>query len=85
MEARHGRGDSRAWWRKCSMSALWLIAESDHKIEPIPDSFYTKLGRPASLFRTGDYPIEAVCLICGRPVVAESFLADWVHFERETF
>jgi hypothetical protein len=64
------------------VSELRLVDESDHKIEPIPDSFYTKLGRPASLFRSSDYPIEAVCLACSKPIVAESFLADWFDFER---
>jgi hypothetical protein len=66
------------------MTAEYKVVESDgHKIEPIKDSWYTKLGRPADLLRTADYPIEAVCLICSKPIVAESFIADWVHFERE--
>jgi hypothetical protein len=65
------------------VSGLRLIAEGDHKIEPVPDSFYCqKTQHPAKLMNPFDYPIEAVCQACSSPILAESFLADWVHFER---
>jgi hypothetical protein len=57
--------------------------EANHRAEPIADSFYTKLGKPANLFRTQDYPIEAVCQTCSKPIVAESFLKEFRHFDRE--
>jgi hypothetical protein len=60
-----------------------LVTETDHRIEPIKDSWYTQIGKPADLIRSWDYPIEAVCAVCSKPIVAEHFLADWTHFERE--
>ncbi len=65
------------------MNGLRLIPESDHKIEPIKYSWYTQNGGlRASLLHPYDYPIEAVCMVCSRPIIAESFLRDWVHFSR---
>ena len=64
------------------MSAYKLV-EANHTAEPIADSFYTRLGRPADLFRTQDYPVEAVCSVCSKPIVAESFLKEFRHFNRE--
>lgn len=69
----------------------------NHEIRPVKDSWYTKGGLPADLFRSSDYPIEAVCVSCSRPIVAQSFLRPfehvegagkaveprWEHFERE--
>lgn len=60
-----------------------LVTGTDHRIEPVKDSWYTQLGKPANLFRTWDYPIEAVCAVCSMPIVAEHFIADWVHFSRD--
>lgn len=65
------------------MTELRLIAGSDHKIEPLKDSWYTQGGLRANLFRADNYPIQAVCSVCSRPIVAESFLRDWVHFTRD--
>jgi hypothetical protein len=59
------------------------IVEAEHKAEPIKDSFYTSIGRPANLFRTQDYPVEAVCSVCSKPIVAESFLQEFCHFSRD--
>jgi len=76
-----GRSDNQAH----ALNGLRLIPESDHKIEPIKDSWCTQNGGlPASLLHPFDYRIEgAVCMVCSRPIVAESFLGDWVHFSRD--
>ena len=66
------------------MRGLRLVQGSDHRIEPIKDSWYTQNGGlPANLLSPVDYPIEAVCLVCSRPILAEHFLANWVHSSRD--
>lgn len=53
-----------------------------HTPEPIKDSWYTIYGMPAELDKPWDYPVEAVCMHCGRPIRAESHVETWKHFER---
>lgn len=65
------------------MTGMRLIPKTDHRIEPVKDSWYTRLGKPAKLLNTAHYPIEAVCLECSRPIVVQHFLGDWTHFEHE--
>jgi hypothetical protein len=65
------------------MSGLRPIAGSDHTIEPVKDSWYTQGGLRANLFRPDHYPIQAVCSVCSRPILAKSFLQDWMHFSRD--
>lgn len=51
--------------------------------QPIPGSWYTIYGQPANLNRPMDYPIEAVCVNCGKPIRAATFIDNWVHFDRD--
>jgi hypothetical protein len=63
--------------------SAYKLVESSHKAEPIAGSFYTRLGRPANLFRSDHYPVEAVCSVCSKPIVVESFLREFSHFSRD--
>lgn len=65
------------------MNELHLANETEHEIQPVKDSWYTQLGKPANLLNPFDYPIEAVCKTCSKPIVAKSLIADWVHFSRD--
>lgn len=61
-----------------------LHTEHDgHEIQPVKDSFYTQAGLPANLFRSSDYPVEAVCQVCSMPIIAESYLKPFEHFSRD--
>jgi hypothetical protein len=41
-------------------------------------------GEPADLTRVTDYPVEAVCKVCGRRIRIERYyLADWHHLPDE--
>jgi hypothetical protein len=57
-----------------------------HEIIPEPGTARRiRDGEPARLTRPSDYPIEAVCKTCGRPVRCERWLlAGWRHIERFT-
>lgn len=66
------------------MSGYKLVTETDHHIEPVPASWYSvQTQHPASLLNHFDYPIEAVCLVCSKPIRAEYLSAGWVHFSRD--
>ena len=55
-----------------------------HVPEPIKDSWYTIYGMPAELNKPWDYPVEAVCIHCGKSIKSETYMAMWEHFERVT-
>ena len=58
---------------------------SDHAITPVPGSARQLDGQPASLLNPAHYPVEALCIECGRPIRVERYyLADWRHIERFT-
>ena len=41
-------------------------------------------GQPADLTRPSDYPVTAVCKVCGRKIRCERFyLAEWRHVEAD--
>lgn len=55
-----------------------------HAITPQKDTAYTVTGLKADLLDPRDYPVEAVCLECGRPVRRNKYMfAEWFHFQRE--
>jgi hypothetical protein len=57
---------------------------SDHDITPRLGTAYTLTGLRASLLEPGDYPVEAVCLECGRPIRCEQYFhGEWYHFDRD--
>jgi len=72
---------------------LWLtgwvvvlsISLGDHEIVPKPGSARrVRDSEPADLTHVSDYPVEAVCLICGRPIRCERWLlAGWRHITTE--
>ena len=53
----------------------------DHEIIPGPGSARrVRDGQPAGLTRVTDYPVEAICLVCGQPIRCERWLlAEWRH------
>ncbi len=60
-------------------------ALSDHEIIPLPGSARQLDGAPADLTRPMDYPCEALCRECGRPVRCDRwFLSEWRHIDRFT-
>jgi hypothetical protein len=56
--------------------------QDSHHIDPVKDSWYTTIGKPANLLDARHYPVEAVCSTCHGPIIAEHFLSDWAHFVR---
>ncbi len=57
----------------------------DHDITPVAGSARQLDGTPANLTRPLDFPVEAVCRECGRPIRVERYyLAEWRHIERFT-
>jgi hypothetical protein len=58
---------------------------SDHEILPVPGSARQLDGAPADLLAPMDYPMEALCLACGRPVRCERWLmCEWRHIDAFT-
>ena len=56
---------------------------ASHDITPVKGSARKLDGTPADLNKPMDYPVEAVCLECGRPIREERwFLGEWRHIER---
>jgi hypothetical protein len=53
----------------------------DHEIIPEPGSARrVRDGQPADLRNPTQYPAEAVCLACGRPIRCEGWLlSEWFH------
>jgi hypothetical protein len=62
---------------------MLAAARSEHHITPVKGSARQLDGTPADLTRPLDYPAEALCLECGRPVRAERYyFSEWVHIAR---
>jgi hypothetical protein len=61
---------------------------SNHAITPLLGSARRLGGAHANLLDSRHYPVEALCLECGRPVRCERYIAigddDWIHIERFT-
>ncbi len=58
----------------------WPVSE--HVITPVRGSARQPDGTPADLTKPMDYPVEALCAVCGGPVRCERwFLGEWVHIE----
>jgi len=57
----------------------------DHAALPQIGTVYTYHSLPADKFRIlpEDYPLEAVCLECDKPVRLLEPEAEWLHFRRE--
>jgi hypothetical protein len=61
-----------------SADALLDLIRADYASNPVP-----RRTAGADLTKPLDYPIEALCFECGRPVRCERwFLREWVHIER---
>jgi hypothetical protein len=50
--------------------------------QPAPDTIYTTTGPKGTLSRPMDYPLDAVCLLCGEPIRCQSYYpitdgGDW--------
>jgi hypothetical protein len=62
------------------MLVLACVAD-DHDPRPEPGTFRRVCdGEPASLLSPYDYPVTAVCSVCGQPIRVERiYLADWHH------
>ena len=56
-----------------------------HEITPKPGTpRRVRDGEPASLLNPADYPVEAVCIVCGEPIRTERWLlAEWRHIAPE--
>lgn len=54
---------------------------SGHEIIPEPGSARrVRDGQPADLTRPSDYPVTAVCKVCGQSIRCERWLlAEWRH------
>jgi hypothetical protein len=63
---------------------LLSISLGDHEIIPEPGTARrVRDGEPASLLNPADYPAEATCLVCSRPIRNERFyLSEWRHIAR---
>lgn len=58
---------------------------SNHAITPVRGSARRLDGLPANLMDPLDYPVEAICLECGKPIRTERFYsATWTHLESFT-
>ena len=59
--------------------------KSDHAITPQLGTVYQPNGLRADLNDPRDYPVEAVCVECGRPVRRDTWATNdrWYHFDRE--
>jgi hypothetical protein len=56
---------------------------TSHDITPVKGSARQLDGTPADLRNPRDYPIEALCLECGRPIRVERYyFSGWAHIER---
>ena len=55
------------------------MGETGHSAEPKAGSFLTADGRKADLFTLEHYPIHAVCQVCGRAILAQSFALPFEH------
>lgn len=56
-----------------------------HTITPVKGSTRQMDGTPANLNLPSNYPVEALCLICSKPIRCERwFLCGWVHVARFT-
>jgi hypothetical protein len=56
---------------------------TSHDITPLAGSACQLDGTLADLTRPTDYPIEALCLVCGQPIRCERwFLGRWEHIAR---
>jgi hypothetical protein len=62
---------------------LALAADNKHEITPVRGSARKLDGTRADLTRPMDYPVEALCVECGRPVRCDRWLlAEWRHIAR---
>ena len=56
-----------------------------HSVTPVRGSARRLDGLPASLMNPRDYPVEALCAECGKPIRTEHFYsATWDHIDRFT-
>jgi hypothetical protein len=54
-----------------------------HAAEPEAGTFRRADGGEADLFRLADYPVDAVCQVCGAAIRARSFASRFEHVEPE--
>jgi hypothetical protein len=57
------------------------LVMTDHDITPAPGTIVREAdGQPGNLLAVFDYPMLAVCLVCGQPVrIERKFLCEWEH------
>jgi hypothetical protein len=55
-----------------------------HSPEPAVGTIRTSDGRQADLFNEHDYPVQAVCRVCGEPIRSGSLLRPFAHLDEET-
>jgi hypothetical protein len=58
---------------------------AEHEIIPRPGTVRrVRDGQPANLTRPSDYPVTAICKVCGRRIRCERWLlAEWYHTETD--
>ena len=61
------------------------VVTNGHEITPKPGTARrVRDGEPASLLNPADYPVEAICIVCGQPIRTERYyLAEWRHIAPE--
>ena len=59
------------------------VIPGGHEIVPEPGTARRKDGSPADLTRPSDYPVTAICKVCGQRIRCERYyLAEWRHIEK---
>jgi hypothetical protein len=57
-----------------------MVIGGAHDITPVKGSARQLDGTPADLTRPSHYPVEALCLVCGREIRCDRWLrSDWYH------
>jgi hypothetical protein len=76
---------------KCCYGGAVELVSSGHEIIPVAGSARSLDGMPADLTRPLCYPVEALCMTCGRPVRCDRWLSltpgdagAWEHIDRFT-
>jgi hypothetical protein len=61
-----------------------LVVTEQHDITPKPGTVVRESdGQPGSLLAVFDYPLRAVCIVCGQQVrIERKFFAEWEHVIR---
>ncbi len=65
------------------VTSLTSSISDDHRITPrLGSARRVSDGSPADLTSPLDYPVTAICLVCGRAIRCERYMSsDWEHTE----